>query len=296
MKISQLSLVHNGALLGQNITLGDYVVVYPGARLEDGCAVGGFTQIWSGVHLRTGACLGPGVILDIFPPHTDHEAKTVFGANCTVGAGVIIYPGVSIGDGSVVVPGSVVAQNVPPYAIVSGSPARVTGYVESLPKQGAPEQWPLQTPFPIGDTITQLGVGKVSLHRFKLIRDPRGDLSVGEFHKDIPFKPKRYFLVFNVPNEKTRGEHAHRRCHQFLICVKGACSVVVDDGLSRCEVRLDSPNIGIHLPPLTWGIQYKYSPDAVLLVFTSDYYDPADYIRSYSEFTALTTVRNNKTP
>lgn len=289
MQRSQLALVHDGAQLGQNVSLGDYVVVYPGARLDDGCSVGGFTQIWSGVHLQTGARLGPSVTLEPFSLRTEHEANTVFGANCNVGAGAIVYRGVTIGEGSVVVPGSVVAQNVPPYAIVSGSPARVTGYVENLPPQGAPAQWPLQEPFPVGDAITHLGVGKVTLHRFKLVRDPRGDLCVGEFPQDIPFKPKRYFLVFNVPNEKIRGEHAHRSCHQFLICVKGACSVVVDDGSSRCEVRLDSPDVGIHLPPLTWGVQYKYSADAVLLVFTSDYYNPSDYVRSYSEFTALAT-------
>ena len=61
-------------------------------------------------------------------------------------------------------------------------------------------------------------------------------------------------------------------------------AVVVDDGQSRCEVLLESPDMGIHLPPLTWGIQYKYSSDAVLLVFTSHYYEAGDYIRNYSEF------------
>ena len=64
--------------------------------------------------------------------------------------------------------------------------------------------------------------------------------------------------------------------------------MVVDDGKSRCEVLLNSPDMGIHLPPMTWGIQYKYSSDAVLLVFTSDYYSADDYIRNYSEFVDLT--------
>lgn len=288
MKISPLAVSHDGAVLGQDVLLGDYVVVYPGARVDDACAVEGFTQLWPGVHLQTGTRLGPGVSLECSNTTSDHrQAHIVFGANCRVGAGAIIHEGVCIGEGAVVAPGAVVEQNVPPYAIVSGAPARVTGYVENLAGQKTPAQWPLQAVFPSDETVTRVGVGNVTLHRFKLVRDPRGDLSVGEFPKEIPFEPKRYFLVFNVPNEKTRGEHAHYRCHQFLICVKGSCSVVVDDGISRCEVKLEAPDMGIYLPPLTWGIQYKYSSDAVLLVFASDYYDATDYIRNYAEFIAV---------
>ena len=140
--------------------------------------------------------------------------------------------------------------------------------------------------FPAGPAAARLGVGEVTLHRHKLVRDPRGDLVFGECPADIPFEVRRYFLVFGVPSEKTRGEHAHRACKQYLICVRGSCAVVVDDGSTRCEVALDSPDLGIYLPPMTWGIQYKYSADAVLLVFTSDYYDAADYIRHYPDFLA----------
>lgn len=143
--------------------------------------------------------------------------------------------------------------------------------------------------FPDKQAAIRLGVGDVSLHRFKLVRDPRGDLSVGEFVNEIPFEPKRYFLVFNVPNEHTRGEHAHHECHQFLICVNGTCSVIVDDGQSRCEVQLHSPDLGIYIPPLTWGIQCKFSSGAILLVFASDTYDASDYIRDYSEYKKFIT-------
>nr|WP_253260944.1 WxcM-like domain-containing protein [Rhodanobacter glycinis] len=64
-------------------------------------------------------------------------------------------------------------------------------------------------------------------------------------------------------------------------------SVIADDGFKREEFLLDRPDLGLYLPPLVWGIQYKYSPDAVLLVFASHYYDPADYVRDYDEFQAL---------
>ena len=180
--------------------------------------------------------------------------------------------------------GAVVTKSVPPYAIVIGSPARITGYVENAASSNLIQNEVQPMILASEAPSVRLGVGDVTLHRLKLVRDMRGDLAAGEFPKDIPFEPKRYFLVFNVPSEKTRGEHAHRKCHQFLVCVKGSCAVVVDDGQSRCEVLLESPDMGIHLPPLIWGIQYKYSSDAVLLVFTSDYYEASDYIRDYAEF------------
>ena len=97
-------------------------------------------------------------------------------------------------------------------------------------------------------------------------------------------QPERYFLVFNVPSESTRGEHAHFECHQFLICVKGSCSVIVNDGHSEAEVKLGSSNVGLYIPPLIWGVQYNYTSDAVLLVFASHVYDPDDYIRDFKEF------------
>jgi UDP-2-acetamido-3-amino-2,3-dideoxy-glucuronate N-acetyltransferase len=114
--------------------------------------------------------------------------------------------------------------------------------------------------------------------------DIRGSLTVGECERSIPFPVKRYFMVFNVPSTETRGEHAHRECHQFLICVRGSCAVVADDGTRRQEFLLDRPDVAVHMPPMVWGVQYKYSPDAVLLVFASHYYDSADYIRDYVEF------------
>jgi hypothetical protein len=120
--------------------------------------------------------------------------------------------------------------------------------------------------------------------------DIRGSLTVGEAERSVPFPIKRYFMVFDVPSMETRGEHAHRECHQFLICVRGSCAVVADDGTNRQEFLLDRPDLGLHLPPMIWGIQYKYSPDAVLLVLASHAYDNADYIRDYNEFQSLVGV------
>jgi hypothetical protein len=117
--------------------------------------------------------------------------------------------------------------------------------------------------------------------------DARGNLTAGEFGRDIPFVPKRYFMVYQVPLVESRGEHAHRVCHQFLVCARGRIAVAGDDGTRREEFVLDRPDVGFYMPPMTWGEQYDYSPDAVLLVFASHHYDAADYIREYNEFTAL---------
>jgi len=116
-------------------------------------------------------------------------------------------------------------------------------------------------------------------------------LTATEFNEDFPFVPKRYFTVFNVPSKEVRGEHAHKICHQFLICLAGSCNVVVDDGENRQEFILDKPNKGIYLPPMIWGIQYKYSSDAVLMVLASEHYDSDDYIRDYGEFISLVNIQ-----
>jgi len=134
--------------------------------------------------------------------------------------------------------------------------------------------------------IRWIGVGGVSLHELTFVKDPRGDLSAGEFGRQVPFAARRYFMVFDVPGEHIRGEHAHRACHQFLLCARGECRVGVDDGQNRADVVLDRPNLGLYLPPMIWTTHSRHSADALLLVFASDYYDPVDYIRDYREFLA----------
>lgn len=282
------AVVIDGAAIAASARLGAHVVVYPGAEIAEHCVLHGFTQVWGGIRLGRGANLGPGVV---FEEPSAGAGDIVIGAGARIGAGSVISRGVSIGAGAVVRAGSVVDQNVPPYAIVSGSPIRITGYVSTHALGLAREPEQFNPNFPPGQDSIRIGVGDVTLHRFKKVRDMRGDLAVADIPKDVPFTPRRWFAVFNVPSEKTRGEHAHYRCHQFLVCLHGSCAIVADDGVNRTEVMLDSPDIGIYLPPLTWGIQYKYSADGVLLVFASDPYDPSDYIRDYADFVRVVAAK-----
>ena len=116
--------------------------------------------------------------------------------------------------------------------------------------------------------------------------DDRGALNVLEITRDLPFECRRVFYTYTVPEGSVRGEHAHRRCEQFLIAVRGVVHVAVDDGVHRDEIVLDSPSMGLHLPAGCWGEQFSHSPDCILLVLASLPYENADYIRDYGEFLA----------
>jgi hypothetical protein len=131
-----------------------------------------------------------------------------------------------------------------------------------------------------------LGVSNSTLFLMRRITDARGSLTVGEVPNEVPFSPARYFVVFDVPSMELRGEHAHKQCQQFLICLHGSCRVLLDDGQNRCEVTLDRPDMGVFMPQMIWGTQYRYSSDAVLLVFASRTYEAEDYLRSYDDFLA----------
>jgi dTDP-4-dehydrorhamnose 3,5-epimerase-like enzyme len=179
----------------------------------------------------------------------------------------------------------VITRSVPANAIVVGNPARIVGYV-SEGHQGTDVDAP--TPAPTeAEPVRQTLVPGVTLHRLPRFDDVRGALAVTEFGRELPFAPVRCFTVFDVPSKETRGEHAHHACHQFLVCVHGSVRVLADNGSAREEFLLDSPALGIHIPPRTWGTQYHYTRDAVLLVFASHPYDANDYIRDYDEFLRL---------
>jgi dTDP-4-dehydrorhamnose 3,5-epimerase-like enzyme len=176
--------------------------------------------------------------------------------------------------------GAVVTRSVPPNAIVHGNPARIQGYASEMPNTIDTENRGKQQ----AATVDASHVEGVVIHKLPSFEDIRGRLVAAEMADALPFKPARFFLVHAVPSSEVRGEHAHRECHQFLVCVKGSVHVVVDDGMRRQEFVLDRPEIGIHMKPLVWGTQYKYSADAVLLVFASHPYDPNDYIRDYNKW------------
>ena len=125
------------------------------------------------------------------------------------------------------------------------------------------------------------------LVRLHAVEEARGLLTVGEVERQLPFPPRRYFVISNVPDENIRGEHAHLALHQFLVCLAGSVVAEVDDGRTRRAVVLDTPRVGLHMAPMVWGAQHHYSRDAVLLVLASREYEASDYVREYARFLEL---------
>jgi WxcM-like, C-terminal len=120
------------------------------------------------------------------------------------------------------------------------------------------------------------------------ISDKRGNLSVIEQNKHIPFDIQRIFYLYDIATGESRGGHAHKECHQFLIALNGSFDVRVTNGYSRPPlnktITLNQPHQGLHIPPMLWAEEINFSQGAICLVLASLPYDESDYIRSYSDF------------
>ncbi|HET8677482.1 MAG TPA: WxcM-like domain-containing protein [Blastocatellia bacterium] len=281
--------VLGGAVIGEDCNICDHVFIENDVVIGDRVTIKSGVQVWDGIRLENDVFVGPNTTFtnDNYPRskhYPDHFLKTVVRKGASIGANATVLAGIVVGANSMVGAGAVVTKDVPPHAIVKGNPARITGYVSTGSKGNLEAARPVQ----IAEAANIAGA---RVCRMPLVADLRGCLSFGQYDAHLPFAPQRYFIIFNVPSKEVRGEHAHRRLHQFLICVKGSCSVVIDDGNTRGELVLDSPDLGLYVPPMTWTTQYKYSQDAVLLVLASDAYDPEDYIRNYDEFIQAVTRR-----
>ena len=280
--------VLGGAVIGKDCNICDSVFIENDVVMGDHVTVKCGVQLWNGLRVEDDVFIGPNATFtnDRFPRSKQYPDKfltTTIEKKASIGANATIIPGVTIGRGAMVGAGSVVTRSVPPNAIVYGNPARIKGYATALRKSADRQSGP-EASVSAGKSVQPTTVHKATMHRFRLVEDMRGNLVAAEFEKDLPFQPKRCFMVFDVPSEEIRGEHAHRKCAQFLICIKGSCHAVLDDGANVEEFELNSPAQGLYLPPMVWGVQYQYSRDAVLLVFASEPYESGDYIRNYEEF------------
>jgi UDP-2-acetamido-3-amino-2,3-dideoxy-glucuronate N-acetyltransferase len=287
-----------GARIGADCNICDHVFVENDVVIGDRVTIKCGVQVWDGVSLADDVFVGPNVTFtnDPMPRSKVHPgafATTVVAQGASLGGGSVILPGVHIGRNAMVGAGAVVTKDVPPNAIVIGHPARIVGYVDSTTEPvhhhaddvpaselngGTPHKQP------------RVRIPGVELREIRSAVDLRGSLVAADFSTDLPFVPRRAFTVFNVPSKDVRGEHAHHECEQFLLCLAGSVSCVVDNGQTRQEFRLDRPDLGLYLPAMVWGSQYNYSPDAILLVFASHEYDADDYIRDYDRFLALAST------
>ena len=114
--------------------------------------------------------------------------------------------------------------------------------------------------------------------------DDRGQLVALEEFKDIPFRIKRVYYMYDTGKGVTRGYHAHKSLEQILICIHGSCKIMLDNGSERKVIPLEKPYEGLYVSHLMWREMFDFSPDAVLMVLASELYDESDYIRDYDVF------------
>ena len=280
-----LAYVHVGpeAKIGRNCVINDHAVVVGDVVLEDNVNVQAGARLLGRVRLEQGVTIGADAVINgEAPADLDHPGEVIVRRFASLGPNVTVSPGVIVGRRAVVEAGAVVRQSVPANAIVSGNPATIVSYVDSE-HEAAPAQVAVSASGVAG--IAETRVRGVTLHTLTNARDLRGSLTAAEF-TGLPFPPRRLFTVYDVPSESVRGAHAHRECAQFLVCLAGEVSCLVDDGSAREAIDLDTPEVGLHIPPMVWGTQWKYTRNAVLLVLASHPYDADDYIRDYEEFLA----------
>lgn len=116
------------------------------------------------------------------------------------------------------------------------------------------------------------------------ISDPRGNLSVIEELKDIPFKIERTYWIYDVPGGETRGGHAYKENHEFIVALSGSFDVVLDNGKEKKTFSLNRSYNGLYVPKGMWREMENFSTNSLALVLASTKYDVNDYIRNYDEF------------
>lgn len=280
------------AVIGEDCNICDHVFIENDVVIGDRVTIKSGVQLWDGVRLANDVFVGPNATFTNDKNPRSKQKPPAFlvtrvEEGASIGANATILPGITIGRSALIGAGSVVTSNVPPYAIVVGNPARISGYVGQNEDVVATVD-----EVHISQTNTRIA-GRSTLSALTHATDMRGSLAAIEFASQCPFTPKRLFVVHNVPSKSVRGEHAHLECHQFLIAVAGSVSVSIDTGTERETVVLSSPYSGLYIPPMTWGSQFHFSSDAVLLVLASHEYNDADYVRDYETFLKLTKSKRS---
>jgi hypothetical protein len=129
----------------------------------------------------------------------------------------------------------------------------------------------------------KISVFDCSLIDLGKINFDEGNLTVVE-NKCFPFNVKRIFYLYDIAGGESRGAHAHKDCHQFLIATSGSFEISLEDGKYKRQVFLNRPYLGLHIPPGIWASEENFSSGAICLVLASDTYNELDYIRNYDDF------------
>ena len=165
----------------------------PSAHIDPSAQIGLECVIKSGACIGAGVSLGFGVLVGANAVFVDAESGAAAGGTqvkrlARIGANASIYPGIVIAERAEVRPGSVVTRSVPPSAIVEGNPANIVGYVDAAREL---HHFPTHASSGVRQDVETTAVKGVTVHHFPIIPDLRGNLTVGEFDKQVPFLPKR---------------------------------------------------------------------------------------------------------
>lgn len=123
-----------------------------------------------------------------------------------------------------------------------------------------------------------------TLFELPRIKNRAGNITPIHNNIEVPFNVKRIFYLYDIPGGESRGAHAHKDCHQFLIAASGSFEVLLDDGRTKRMMQLNRPYIALHIPPGIWASEVNFSSGAICLVMASHKYDEEDYIREYSDY------------
>ena len=242
-----------GARLGDDCNICDGVFIENDVILGDRVTVKCGVQLWDGVRLADDVFVGPNVTFanDKFPrsrAYQEHIPETVVDVGASLGANCTILPGLRIGRRAMVGAGGVVTGNVPPFAIVTGNPARIMGYVDRSGR-AMPPPAPMQ-PSSLGGSVAV--IPGVTLHTLRGAEDTRGMITIAEVGADIPFPVQPSTTTFRV-EVVASGRFT---CQQFMICMRG--SVALKDSGNMKEVTLDRPGLGIHVRDGLDGVVSPY--------------------------------------
>ena len=124
-----------------------------------------------------------------------------------------------------------------------------------------------------------------SIIELSKIQNKTGNITAIDNKQSIlPFEINRVFYLYDIPGGKSRGAHAHKECHQFLIAASGAFEVLLDDGSVKRQIQINRPYYGLHVPPGIWAQEVNFSSGAICLVLASHAYDEKDYFRDYKAY------------
>ncbi len=117
--------------------------------------------------------------------------------------------------------------------------------------------------------------------------DRRGNLSIIEQFKQIPFKIERTYWIYDVPGGERRGGHAYKENQEFIVALSGSFDVILDDGKERKVFHLNRSYYGLYVPKGLWRQMENFSTNSLALVLASTPYDAQDYVYDYDEFLSL---------